>query len=70
MCHVPSRYEVGGTCLESGFVEGDVRVCDGALRWTGGGVGRREVISGLGSDMLLAWMKLEWRRPVSTIVRV
>ena len=46
MCHVPSRYEVGGTCLGSGSVEGDVRVCDGALRWTCGGVGRGEVISG------------------------
>ena len=50
--------------------KGEVSVWDGALRCTAGGVGLGEACSEWESNMLRAWMKLEWRRPVSTIVRI
>lgn len=52
---------MGGTCLLSGVVEGEVRVQEGVRRCTVGGVGFGEAYSGCGcgSDIERAWMKLE-----------
>lgn len=63
---------MGGTCLLSRVVEGEVSVWQGARRCTVGGVGFGEAYSGCecGSDIERAWIELEWRRPVSTILSV